>query len=59
MLTIYGKVEVENIPAHILRQIAEEMKNSAASRGVSASQPRRACAASGGVFFIPKRIKNV
>ncbi len=27
MLTIYGKSEVENIPAHILRQIAEEIKN--------------------------------
>ena len=27
MLTIYGKSEVENIPAHILRQIAEEVKN--------------------------------
>jgi len=27
MLTIYGKREVENIPAHILRQIAEEIKN--------------------------------
>lgn len=27
MLTIYSKREVENIPAHILRQIAEEIKN--------------------------------
>ncbi len=27
MLTIYGKSEMENIPAHILRQIAEEVKN--------------------------------
>jgi len=27
MLTIYGKSEVKNIPAHILRQIAEEIKN--------------------------------
>jgi len=27
MLTIYGKSEVENIPAHILRQIAEEIKH--------------------------------
>ena len=27
MLTIYGKSEVENIPAHILRQIAEEIKD--------------------------------
>ncbi len=27
MLTIYGKSETENIPAHILRQIAEEVKN--------------------------------
>jgi mRNA-degrading endonuclease RelE of RelBE toxin-antitoxin system len=27
MLTIYGKSEVENIPAHILRQIAEELKD--------------------------------
>ncbi len=27
MLTIYGKSEVENIPAHILRQIAEEVRN--------------------------------
>ena len=27
MLTIYGKSEVENIPAHILRKIAEEIKN--------------------------------
>jgi hypothetical protein len=27
LLTIYGKSEVENIPAHILRQIAEEVKN--------------------------------
>ena len=25
MLTVYGKSEVENIPAHILRQIAEEI----------------------------------
>ncbi len=27
MLTIYGKNQVENIPAHSLRQIAEEIKN--------------------------------
>jgi len=27
MLTIYGKSDVENIPAHTLRQIAEEIKN--------------------------------
>jgi mRNA-degrading endonuclease RelE of RelBE toxin-antitoxin system len=27
MLTIYGKSEKENIPAHLLRQIAEEVKN--------------------------------
>jgi mRNA-degrading endonuclease RelE of RelBE toxin-antitoxin system len=27
MLTIYSKSEVENIPAHLLRQIAEEIKN--------------------------------
>jgi hypothetical protein len=27
MLTIYGKSEMENIPAHLLRQIAEEVKN--------------------------------
>lgn len=27
MLTIYGKSEVENIPSHILQQIAEEIKN--------------------------------
>ncbi len=27
MLTIYGKSEVENIPAHILRKIAEELKD--------------------------------
>jgi hypothetical protein len=27
MLTIYGKSQVENIPAHILGQIAEEVKN--------------------------------
>jgi mRNA-degrading endonuclease RelE of RelBE toxin-antitoxin system len=27
MLTVYGKSEVENIPAHILRQIAEEIKH--------------------------------
>ncbi len=27
MLTIYGKSEVESIPAHILRQIAEEVRN--------------------------------
>jgi hypothetical protein len=27
MLTIYGKSQVENIPAHILRQIAEEIKD--------------------------------
>jgi hypothetical protein len=25
MLTIYGKSEIENIPAHILRQIAKEV----------------------------------
>ena len=25
--TIYGKSERENIPAHILRQIAEEVRN--------------------------------
>lgn len=27
MLTIYGKSAVENIPAHILREIAEEVNN--------------------------------
>ena len=27
LLTIYSKSEVENIPAHILRQIAEEIEN--------------------------------
>jgi len=27
LLTIYSKSEVENIPAHVLRQIAEEIKN--------------------------------
>ncbi len=27
MLTIYGKSEVENIPAHILKQIAKEIGN--------------------------------
>ena len=27
MLTIYGKNQVENIPAHIPRQIAEEVNN--------------------------------
>ncbi len=27
MLTIYSKSEVENIPAHILRKIAEELKD--------------------------------
>ena len=27
MLTIYGKNEVENIPAHILKQIAKEISN--------------------------------
>ncbi|MBI4630447.1 MAG: transcriptional regulator [Chloroflexi bacterium] len=27
MLTIYGKSEIVNIPAHILRQIAEEVKD--------------------------------
>ncbi len=27
MLTIYGKSQMDNIPAHILRQIAEEVKN--------------------------------
>ncbi len=27
LLTIYGKSQRENIPAHILRQIAEEIKN--------------------------------
>jgi hypothetical protein len=27
LLTIYSKNEVENIPAHILRQIAEEIKH--------------------------------
>jgi hypothetical protein len=27
MLTIYGKSDIENIPAHILKQIAEEISN--------------------------------
>jgi hypothetical protein len=27
LLTIYSKSEVENIPAHILRQIAKEIEN--------------------------------
>jgi mRNA-degrading endonuclease RelE of RelBE toxin-antitoxin system len=27
MLTLYAKSEVENIPAHLLRQIAEEVQN--------------------------------
>jgi hypothetical protein len=27
LLTIYGKNELENIPAHILRQIAKEIKD--------------------------------
>lgn len=27
LLTIYSKNEIENIPAHILRQLAEELKN--------------------------------
>jgi hypothetical protein len=27
MLTIYAKNEVSNIPAHVLRRIAEELKN--------------------------------
>jgi hypothetical protein len=27
LLTIYSKSEIENIPSHILRQIAEEIKN--------------------------------
>ena len=27
LLTIYSKNEIENIPAHILRQIAEEVKH--------------------------------
>lgn len=27
LLTIYSKSETENIPSHILRQIAEEIKN--------------------------------
>ncbi|MCX6081620.1 MAG: type II toxin-antitoxin system RelE/ParE family toxin [Chloroflexi bacterium] len=27
LLTIYSKNEVENIPAHVLRQIAEEIRN--------------------------------
>jgi mRNA-degrading endonuclease RelE of RelBE toxin-antitoxin system len=27
MLTVYGKNQVENIPAHILRLIVEEIKN--------------------------------
>jgi mRNA-degrading endonuclease RelE of RelBE toxin-antitoxin system len=27
LLTIYSKSEIENIPAHVLRQIAEEIKN--------------------------------
>jgi len=27
LLTIYSKNEIENIPAHILRQIAKEIEN--------------------------------
>jgi len=27
LLTIYSKNEIKNIPAHVLRQIAEEIKN--------------------------------
>lgn len=27
LLTIYGKSEIESIPAHILRQIAKELEN--------------------------------
>jgi hypothetical protein len=27
LLTIYSKTEVENIPAHVLRQIAKEIEN--------------------------------
>jgi mRNA-degrading endonuclease RelE of RelBE toxin-antitoxin system len=27
LLTIYGKSDIENIPAHILKQIAEELKH--------------------------------
>jgi hypothetical protein len=27
LLTIYSKSEVENIPAHVLRQIAKEIEN--------------------------------
>lgn len=27
LLTIYGKSRVDNIPAHVLRQIAEEIKS--------------------------------
>jgi mRNA-degrading endonuclease RelE of RelBE toxin-antitoxin system len=27
LLTIYSKSEIENIPAHVLRKIAEEIKN--------------------------------
>jgi len=27
LLTIYSKNEVENIPAHVLRQIAKEIEN--------------------------------
>ena len=27
LLTTYGKSDIENIPAHILKQIAEEIKN--------------------------------
>lgn len=27
MLTLYGKSEVDNIPAHILREIAEEIRH--------------------------------
>ena len=27
LLTVYGKSEADNIPAHILRQIAEEIKH--------------------------------
>jgi hypothetical protein len=27
MLTVYGKSEIDNIPAHVLRQIAKEVKD--------------------------------
>jgi hypothetical protein len=27
LLTLYGKSDIENIPAHILKQIAEEIRN--------------------------------